>query len=46
MCMKVYIGATMICYILVTAGNISVTMDTTEELFRTDEEHMQRKNES
>ena len=25
--------------ILVTAGKISVAMDTTEELFRTDEEH-------
>ena len=27
------------CFILVTAGKISVAMDTTEELFRTDEEH-------
>ena len=27
------------CVVLVTAGKISVAMDTTEELFRTDEEH-------
>ena len=30
---------TMGMIILVTAGKISVAMDTTEELFRTDEEH-------
>ena len=27
------------CFILVTTGKISVAMDTTEELFRIDEEH-------
>ena len=33
------------CYILVTIGKISVAMDTTEELFRTDEEHSHKENE-
>ena len=31
---------------LVTAGRISVAMDTTEELFGTDEEHSGRENKS
>ena len=31
--------------ILVTTGKISVAMDTTEELFRTDEEHRCKENE-
>ena len=32
-------SVTMGIFILVTAGKISIAMDTTEELFRTDEEH-------
>ena len=50
-CVCVPIALTILCYTttcsvimrmlccLVTAGKISVAMDTTEELFRTDEEH-------
>ena len=32
-------------FYLVAAGKISVAMDTTEELFRTDEEHSHKENE-